>query len=94
MMAWGLDGWIWMAVWIAALLVMVWLIIRNPSGRSGDADALEILRARFARGEMTREEFELARDVLLGNRWEWKRCGGTTNPRGRLDERTWARGPA
>ncbi len=68
MMAWGLDGWIWMAVWIAALLVMVWLIVRNPSGRSGDTDALEILRSRFARGEMTREEFELARDVLLGSR--------------------------
>ena len=64
MMAWGLDGWIWMAVWIAALFAMIWLLLRS-SGRPDEADALEILRARFARGEISPEEFERARQVLL-----------------------------
>jgi putative membrane protein len=67
MMYWGADGWIWMAVWIAALLVMVWLVVRNPS-RPVETDAMEILRARFARGEISKEEFEQARTVLLDKR--------------------------
>jgi len=67
MMSWGTDGWIWMAVWIAALLVMVWLIVRSP-GRPVEADAMQILRARFARGEIGKEDFEQARDVLLDKR--------------------------
>jgi uncharacterized membrane protein len=68
MMSWGVDGWVWLTVWVAALLVMVWLIVRDqPSPR--EADAIEILRARFARGEIGDEEFEHARAVLLdGNR--------------------------
>jgi putative membrane protein len=67
MMSWGFDGWVWMVVWIAALLTMVWLIVRPPS-RPPEADAIDILRARFARGEVTKEEFEQARDVLLDHR--------------------------
>jgi putative membrane protein len=67
MMGWGLDGWIAMAVWVAALLVMVWLIAR-PQSRPSEADAMDILRARFARGEISKEEFEQARSVLLDNR--------------------------
>ncbi len=64
-MVWGWEGWIAMAVWIGALLVMVWLITR--SGRPAE-DAMSILRARFARGEIGREEFEQARAVLLRDR--------------------------
>lgn len=67
MMSWGFDGWIWMAVWIAALLVMVWLVIRG-SGHPVEADAMEILRARFARGEISQNEFEQACSVLLDKR--------------------------
>jgi uncharacterized membrane protein len=67
MMDWGFDGWIWMAVWIAALLVMVWLIVRGP-GSLAEVDAMAILRARFARGEISKEEFEQARAALLDNR--------------------------
>ena len=60
----GPLGWIWMLVWIAALLFMVWLIVRNPSERSTAEDAMAILRARFARGEITQEEFERAEGAL------------------------------
>lgn len=61
----GPWGWVWMVVWIVALLVMVWLIVRGPAEAPTTEDALSILRARFARGEISKEEFERARDVLL-----------------------------
>ena len=61
-------GWIWMLVWIAALLFMVWLIVRSPSERSTAEDAMTILRARFARGEISQAEFEQAKGALLADR--------------------------
>ena len=64
----GPWGWIWMLIWIAALLLMVWLIVRNPADRPATEDALAILRARFARGEISQDEFERARDALLTDR--------------------------
>jgi putative membrane protein len=60
-------GWIWMLVWISALVFMVWLIVRNPGGRSPAEDAMTILRARFARGEISQDEFERARGALLAD---------------------------
>ena len=66
----GPWGWIWMLVWIAALLVMVWLIVRPPEGRSTAEDALAILRARYARGEISEAEFERACSVLRMDRLE------------------------
>ncbi len=65
MMAWGMDAnaWIWMFVWIFALVAMVWLIVRTDHRAPGD-EPEAILRARFARGEINAEEFERARLVL------------------------------
>jgi putative membrane protein len=63
----GPLGWIWMLVWIAVLVVMVWLIVRSPTGPAAAEDAMAILRARFARGEINQEEFERARASLLGD---------------------------
>jgi uncharacterized membrane protein len=53
--------------WIAALLFMVWLIVRAPAERRASEDARAILRVRFARGEISLEEFERARRVLLAD---------------------------
>ncbi len=68
---WGmtLGGWIWMGAWIVALLVMVWLIVGGTRDRGLREDALDILRARFARGEISQEEFERARDALLASHY-------------------------
>ena len=65
MMAWGTDAaaWIWMFVWIFALVAVVWLIVR-PDHRAPTDDPEAILRARFARGEINTEEFERAKLVL------------------------------
>lgn len=63
---WGMaiGGWIWMAVWVLALIVMVWLLVSPGNRRQKDDDPIAILRGRFARGEMNEEEFRHARDVL------------------------------
>jgi uncharacterized membrane protein len=66
----GPFGWIWMVVWIAALVFMVWLIVRSPAERTATEDAMAILRARFARGEISRETFEQARSALLADQQE------------------------
>jgi putative membrane protein len=60
----NLGGWVWMGIWIGALLVMVWYITRSPDEHRGTQEPLEILRARFARGEISQTEFEQARRVL------------------------------
>ncbi len=69
----GPWAWIWMLIWIAALLFMVWLIVRGPAERSAAEDAVAILRARFARGEISQDEFERARDALLADQREFTR---------------------
>lgn len=63
--AWGmtLGGWIWMVVWVGALLVMVWLLVAGGRRVERD-DPLDILRARYARGEISEAEFRHARDLL------------------------------
>ena len=63
---WGmtLGGWIWMAVWVIVLLAMVWLLVSGGRGRDHADDPLDILRARYARGEISEEEFRHAREVL------------------------------
>jgi uncharacterized membrane protein len=66
MMGWGLDlaSWLWMGAWILALLAMTWLIVRGSAGRAASDDAVSILRARFASGEISQEEFDRARRAL------------------------------
>lgn len=62
---WGmtLGGWIWMSIWLIALFAMVWLLVFGGR-RERTEDPLEILRARFARGEISEEEFRRARELL------------------------------
>jgi putative membrane protein len=57
-------SWIWMFVWIGVLVGIVWLLVREGARRPSE-DALAILRTRFARGELTPDEFERARTALL-----------------------------
>jgi uncharacterized membrane protein len=59
----GLEGWLWMAIWVFVLVALVWLLVREPR-RSTHDEALDALRARFARGEISPDEFEQARRLL------------------------------
>jgi len=52
-----------MVVWVIALLVMVWLLVAGGRRVERD-DPLDILRARYARGEINEAEFRQARDLL------------------------------
>ncbi len=59
----GLEGWLWMGAWILALFVVVWLLVHEPHRGERD-EALDTLRSRLARGEISGDEFEAARRLL------------------------------
>ncbi len=60
---WGMGGFMgfgWIVILIAAVAV-VWLLVRGPLAGGGEIErrsALDILKERYARGEINREEFE------------------------------------
>jgi putative membrane protein len=62
---------------IALIVVVVWVVnrlsredrgYRGPTGDPSRPTPTEILRERFARGEITEEQFEQARKVLGADR--------------------------
>lgn len=63
-------GWLGMLVmalfWIGVILLVVWGLSNVLAGSRPRAtiDPLEILRERYARGDLSKEEFAQARDVL------------------------------
>jgi putative membrane protein len=63
--AWGLMG---AAFWILVIVLIVLLVrgMRTPARASG-GPAVRLLEERYARGEMTREEFLERREVLGGS---------------------------
>ena len=69
-----MDGWgggagFWMLAGIVVVAVVVligvWLIVRSKrDARSSSSSALDILRERYARGDITADEFEAAKRTL------------------------------
>jgi cytochrome c oxidase cbb3-type subunit 2 len=60
---WGFGMALWWLFWIALLVLVVvaiWRLIERPGGRGGGGEEspLEILKRRYARGEIDRDEFE------------------------------------
>ncbi len=56
---WMVGGWIMMIVLWGLVIVGVVALIRMASGSHSAPDTpLEILRRRYARGELTKEQFE------------------------------------
>lgn len=62
----GLGGWLWMVLAVVLVVVVLWVLVAAVSGRERSAadDAAQILRARFARGEISQAEYEQARRLL------------------------------
>lgn len=71
----GYDGWSGMGwfgwggmllAWLAVLVLVIWALrTLLPTGRHDEGDAaLEILRRRYAAGELTQAEYEQARRAL------------------------------
>lgn len=77
---WGAFGWLWMLIpllfWGGLLAVIVWSVMRiSPNWRTDDGrsevsgdSAENVLRERFARGEMDTEEYERSLEVLRSGR--------------------------
>lgn len=59
----GTEAWIWMAAWAVVMVLVVWLLVREPRRETHD-DPGAILRDRFARGEISEEEFRRATAAL------------------------------
>lgn len=61
---WNGDGymglmWIWWILGIALVVVLVWLFVRGGGGSAaGRESPEEILKRRYAGGEIDREEYE------------------------------------
>lgn len=76
MMGYGFDGgavgWLWMfgglLVMVGFVVLIVWAISAiNRGGTNREPErptALDILRERYARGELTQQEFEQAKKTL------------------------------
>jgi putative membrane protein len=66
-MGWGMGfGWV---LGIAALIVIIWLIVkavnyRNQSHDDNGKSALNVLKKRFAKGEISREEYEEMKKMI------------------------------
>ena len=62
----GLGGWLWMVLGIVLIVAVVWVLVVAVAGRERTStdDAAQILKARFARGEITQAEYEQARRLL------------------------------
>ena len=68
---WGMGlvhGLLWLVLVVLGIVVLVRLIVREPRGSAAEASiaetALDILKKRYARGEIDRNEFEaMKRDL-------------------------------
>ncbi len=70
MWGWGV-GWWWLLMpigmiifWGGIIALIIWAIRQFSEGRGGGGSAIEIARGRYARGEISREEFDQIRRDL------------------------------
>lgn len=65
-----MGGWGWGFAWLVVVLIValvvwaVWSVSRGGSARSGRQGAVSVLEERFARGELSPEEYRERRRVL------------------------------
>ncbi|HEY3374734.1 MAG TPA: SHOCT domain-containing protein [Candidatus Aquicultor sp.] len=64
-----------MLLLLAGIVLLIWWLVRRPGaaqpgapgqGRQDTSSALAILDERYARGEISKEEYEGRRKILLG----------------------------
>jgi putative membrane protein len=67
---WVIGGFLWVAFWVAVVVLIVALVRgrHHPHGEEGlgSSDAVRVLEDRYARGEISREEFLERRFVRKG----------------------------
>ena len=68
----AMGGWGWMgmmvgtASMIGLILLVGWTAPRPSTASDSEVSAVEILAARYAHGEISKEEYDERRSVLLG----------------------------
>ncbi len=68
MMGWGVFGSLMMIFfWVALVWLTIW-VVKEISGRSKNqhANALDILKERYAKGEISKSEFEAKKKDIIG----------------------------
>ena len=73
MYGFGLMGWwplVMVLFWVAIIALGIWaakaLFPSNTAREDSGGTALDTLKHRYARGEITKEEYEEARRLLIG----------------------------
>lgn len=61
---WGGMHLIWWIIWLALLAWIFFVPINIPHRKRREEDPLQILKKRFARGEITKEEYHESKKVL------------------------------
>ncbi|MDA8237955.1 MAG: SHOCT domain-containing protein [Chloroflexi bacterium] len=61
---WMAGGWLGLLLFAAVVALVVGIVLAMRPRGGSPGDPLEILRARFARGEISAEEFQQARRAL------------------------------
>ena len=61
-----LNIFFWILIIVGIVLLVVWLVRRAPQWQQvrGEESAMEILKKRYARGEIDREEFEEKKNMI------------------------------
>ena len=63
------GGWFMMALWWIIIIAVVVIVVKWLSQQKGqlpkEDSALEVLRKRYARGEISKEEFEEKKKYLI-----------------------------
>lgn len=63
--SWGFHG-VGMLLWLVAIVVVIWLVVKmsQKPGGSAQETPLDILKKRYAKGDITQEEFEQKKKEL------------------------------
>ena len=63
---WYSYGWVYAVIGVIILLAILYLVFRRPETQEKRDDrALQILKERYAKGEITKEEFEEMKKELI-----------------------------